>query len=170
MSADVPAARKELAESAYSRWMGEGGANVTIGDGGAAEHAAARRDPDAPPVVTGKLDGAEITLHDGAVVIAAITSCTNTSNPSVMIGAGLLAKKAVERGLTTKPWVKTSLAPGLPGRDRLPRGRGPAAVPGAAPLQHGGLRLHHLHRQQRPAAGRDRRSSSTSTRWSPPRC
>ncbi|MDQ2908958.1 MAG: aconitate hydratase AcnA, partial [Candidatus Eremiobacteraeota bacterium] len=51
-------------------------------------------------------------LSDGAVVIAAITSCTNTSNPAVMIGAGLLAKKAFERGLTRKPWVKTSLAPG----------------------------------------------------------
>ncbi|MBV6639962.1 MAG: aconitate hydratase AcnA [Cyclobacteriaceae bacterium] len=51
-------------------------------------------------------------LSDGAVVIAAITSCTNTSNPSVMIGAGLVAKKAVERGLNVKPWVKTSLAPG----------------------------------------------------------
>ncbi len=51
-------------------------------------------------------------LDHGAVVVAAITSCTNTSNPSVMIGAGLLAKKAVERGLTRKPWVKTSLAPG----------------------------------------------------------
>ncbi len=53
-----------------------------------------------------------ITLRDGSVVIAAITSCTNTSNPSVMIGAGLVAKKAVERGLTVKPYVKTSLAPG----------------------------------------------------------
>jgi aconitate hydratase A / 2-methylisocitrate dehydratase len=52
------------------------------------------------------------TLDHGAVVIAAITSCTNTSNPSVMIGAGLLAKKAVERGLRRQPWVKTSLAPG----------------------------------------------------------
>jgi aconitate hydratase len=51
-------------------------------------------------------------LEHGAVVIAAITSCTNTSNPSVMIGAGLLAKRAVERGLSSKPWVKTSLAPG----------------------------------------------------------
>ncbi|WP_339056972.1 aconitate hydratase AcnA [Candidatus Regiella endosymbiont of Tuberolachnus salignus] len=51
-------------------------------------------------------------LSDGAVVIAAITSCTNTSNPSVMMAAGLLAKKAVEKGLKTKPWVKTSLAPG----------------------------------------------------------
>jgi aconitate hydratase len=57
-------------------------------------------------------DGTETELDHGHVVIAAITSCTNTSNPSVMIGAGLLAKKAVERGLTTKPWVKTSLAPG----------------------------------------------------------
>ena len=55
---------------------------------------------------------AEPKLSDGAVVIAAITSCTNTSNPSVMIGAGLLAKRAVERGLRAKPWVKTSLAPG----------------------------------------------------------
>ncbi|AWR97410.1 aconitate hydratase AcnA [Acidianus sulfidivorans JP7] len=53
-------------------------------------------------------------IEDGAVVIAAITSCTNTSNPTVMIGAGLLAKKAVERGLRTKPYVKTSLAPGSP--------------------------------------------------------
>ena len=52
------------------------------------------------------------TIADGAVVIAAITSCTNTSNPSVLVCAGLLAKKAVEKGLTTKPWVKTSLAPG----------------------------------------------------------
>jgi aconitate hydratase len=53
-----------------------------------------------------------IGLSDGAVVIAAITSCTNTSNPAVLIGAGLLAKKAVEKGLSSRPWVKTSLAPG----------------------------------------------------------
>ena len=52
------------------------------------------------------------SLKHGSVVIAAITSCTNTSNPSVLIGAGLLAKKAVEKGLTVPPWVKTSLAPG----------------------------------------------------------
>ncbi|GAB2455065.1 aconitate hydratase AcnA [Nocardioides hungaricus] len=57
-------------------------------------------------------DGTRFTLDHGAVTIAAITSCTNTSNPSVMIGAALLAKKAVERGLTRKPWVKTTLAPG----------------------------------------------------------
>ena len=59
-----------------------------------------------------QIDGAQCTLKHGSVVIAAITSCTNTSNPSVMIGAGLLAKKAVEKGLKVKPWVKTSLSPG----------------------------------------------------------
>ncbi len=59
-----------------------------------------------------KIADNEFLLSDGSIVIAAITSCTNTSNPSVMIGAGLIAKKAVEKGLKTKPWVKTSLAPG----------------------------------------------------------
>ncbi len=59
-----------------------------------------------------KVDGTEYSIGHGDVVIAAITSCTNTSNPSVMIGAGLVAKKAVERGLKVRPWVKTSLAPG----------------------------------------------------------
>ncbi|MFM1916556.1 MAG: hypothetical protein RJB01_71 [Actinomycetota bacterium] len=63
-------------------------------------------------VVETELEGQPVELGHGAVTIAAITSCTNTSNPSVMIGAGLLAKKAVERGLTRKPWVKTTLAPG----------------------------------------------------------
>jgi aconitate hydratase len=57
-------------------------------------------------------DGTAFRLDHGAVTVAAITSCTNTSNPSVMVGAALLAKKAVERGLTRKPWVKTTLAPG----------------------------------------------------------
>src|SRR5207253_1019174 len=59
-----------------------------------------------------QVEGEDYELEHGSVVIAAITSCTNTSNPSVMIGAGLLAKKAVERGLERKPWVKSSLAPG----------------------------------------------------------
>jgi len=59
-----------------------------------------------------KVDGASYELGNGDVVIAAITSCTNTSNPGVLVAAGLLAKKAVEKGLTSKPWVKTSLAPG----------------------------------------------------------
>ncbi|HUP41547.1 MAG TPA: aconitate hydratase AcnA, partial [Vicinamibacterales bacterium] len=67
-----------------------------------------------PPAVRAKVDTSAVAagLEHGAVVVAAITSCTNTSNPSVMIGAGLVAKKAVERGLTRQPWVKTSLAPG----------------------------------------------------------
>ena len=58
------------------------------------------------------IDGETVEIDHGVVVIAAITSCTNTSNPAVMVGAGLLAKRAVERGLVRKPWVKTSLAPG----------------------------------------------------------
>jgi aconitate hydratase len=59
-----------------------------------------------------KVDNTEYMVSDGSLVIAAITSCTNTSNPGVMIGAGLIARKAVEKGLNSKPWVKTSLAPG----------------------------------------------------------
>src|SRR5213076_681306 len=59
-----------------------------------------------------EMGGQQFTLRHGAVVIAAITSCTNTSNPSVMLGAGLLARNAVRKGLTSKPWVKTSLGPG----------------------------------------------------------
>jgi aconitate hydratase len=82
-----------------SRWEQEGGSPtaVGVGDGRAEEHV--------PQDV-------KEALHHGSVVIAAITSCTNTSNPSVLMAAGLLAKKAVERGLGTPPWVKTSLAPG----------------------------------------------------------
>ena len=63
-------------------------------------------------IVETNVTGADFKLKDGDIVIAAITSCTNTSNPSVLIGAGLLAKKAFEKGLKVKPWVKTSLAPG----------------------------------------------------------
>ncbi len=66
----------------------------------------AKRQGDAP------VEGGNFSLKDGDVVIAAITSCTNTSNPSVMLGAGLVARKAIAKGLKTKPWVKTSLAPG----------------------------------------------------------
>ena len=96
----TPAARRSVADANYSSWVNEGG-------GGGAAVAL-----EAPPEVACSLDGTEFALRDGAVVIAAITSCTNTSNPSVMVGAGLLAKRAVERGLTSRPWVKTSLAPG----------------------------------------------------------
>ena len=65
-----------------------------------------------PPVINVNHEGEDFELSDGAVVIAAITSCTNTSNPAVMLGAGLLARNAAERGMKVKPWVKTSLAPG----------------------------------------------------------
>ncbi|HZK58468.1 MAG TPA: aconitate hydratase AcnA, partial [Cryobacterium sp.] len=64
------------------------------------------------PVAITTQDGASYTLDHGAVAVAAITSCTNTSNPSVMLAAGLLARNAVRKGLTSKPWVKTTLAPG----------------------------------------------------------
>ncbi|HEV2687874.1 MAG TPA: aconitate hydratase AcnA [Bryobacteraceae bacterium] len=66
----------------------------------------------APKTAQVNTNGSKSTIQDGSVVIAAITSCTNTSNPSVMVAAGLLAKKAVEKGLKTQPWVKSSLAPG----------------------------------------------------------
>jgi aconitate hydratase len=66
----------------------------------------------APRTAEIRTNGSKSTIQDGSVVIAAITSCTNTSNPSVMVAAGLLAKKAVEKGLQIKPWVKSSLAPG----------------------------------------------------------
>ena len=100
-------------------------------------------------------------LDHGAVVIAAITSCTNTSNPSVMLGAGLLARKAVEAGLTRRPWVKTSLAPGSKVVTDTWSGRGSRAARAARVLARR-LRLHDVHRQLRPAAGgdlaRDRRA------------
>jgi aconitate hydratase len=86
-------------------------------EGGTVNEAQAPSEPIVAVEPTGKrvdveLDGARTEIGQGSVVIAAITSCTNTSNPSVMIGAALLAKKAVERGLNVKPYVKTSLAPG----------------------------------------------------------
>ena len=98
-----------------------------------------------------KVEGTNYDLGHGDVVIAAITSCTNTSNPNVMMAAGLLARNAVARGLTVKPWVKTSLAPGQPGGPGLSEGGRPAEAARQARLQHRRLRLHHLHRQFRPA-------------------
>ena len=94
----MKAAPKKAAADASGRWESEGGDGI-VGTM-------------APPLPRVTLSGQDFELADGSVVIAAITSCTNTSNPSVMVGAGLLAKKAVERGLRTRPWVKTSLAPG----------------------------------------------------------
>ncbi|MDQ1428431.1 MAG: aconitate hydratase [Acidimicrobiaceae bacterium] len=82
------------------------------GDDGTGAETAGAGDRLRNPVPVTLASGSSFDLDHGAVVIAAITSCTNTSNPSVMIAAGLLAKNAVERGLTARPWVKTSLAPG----------------------------------------------------------
>jgi aconitate hydratase len=93
--------RPAVSEERKADWYSEGGAlppQVIPGDEG--HH------------VAHEVEGEGFRLHDGSVVIAAITSCTNTSNPYVMIGAGLVARKARELGLTRKPWVKTSLAPG----------------------------------------------------------
>ena len=93
---------KAAAARQVMRWEGEGGTpNGVEGD----------KDEGEPVGAKNKIDVSQYLDH-GFVVIAAITSCTNTSNPEVMIAAGLLAKKAVERGLTTAPWVKTSVAPG----------------------------------------------------------
>jgi aconitate hydratase len=84
---------------------------AAVGAGGLAE-ALAPRARGGSAVSLKLADGRETTLDHGHVVIAAITSCTNTSNPSVMVGAGILARNALARGLQSKPWVKTSLAPG----------------------------------------------------------
>ncbi len=97
----------------------------------------------------------EFVLDHGAVVIAAITSCTNTSNPEVMLGAALLARNAVEKGLASKPWVKTSMAPGSQVVTDYYEKAGLWPYPGEARLLPRRLRLHHLHRQLRPAARGD---------------
>ncbi|SDM18376.1 aconitase [Modicisalibacter muralis] len=94
-------------DTEQGKWQSEGGQSVADAEihysHGHYEHDASQ---------TCEIDGETFKLNPGAVVIAAITSCTNTSNPSVMMAAGLLARKALDKGLVTKPWVKTSLAPG----------------------------------------------------------
>src|SRR5690606_31580202 len=96
----LTARRAPSADPQVARFEKEGGGQPQAG------HLAAK------PVSTICLDDCEHQITDGSVVIAAITSCTNTSNPAVMLGAGLLARNAVARGLKAAPWVKTSLAPG----------------------------------------------------------
>ena len=131
-----------------------------------------RRSPRRPTCARPRRSRARTTrIRDGSVVIAAITSCTNTSNPYVMIGAGLVARKARALGLTRKPWVKTSLAPGSQVVQRLPRGRRPAGGSRRARLQPRRLRLHHLHRQLRAARRPgDLQGDRTTTTSSRPRC
>ncbi len=104
----IPIEQREV-----GRWYGEGGsqpADANAGTMTGIEYETKVKNGLKTVVV--KLNNEKFALHDGSIVIAAITSCTNTSNPSVMIGAGLVARKARERGLDVKPWVKTSLAPG----------------------------------------------------------
>lgn len=93
--------RRVVAESDGARWSDEGG----MSPGGAAQTTTAL-------TTEVENDGSTFQLTDGSVILAAITSCTNTSNPSVMVGAGLVARNALARGLRRRPWVKTSLAPG----------------------------------------------------------
>ncbi|HUR08555.1 MAG TPA: aconitate hydratase AcnA, partial [Nonomuraea sp.] len=93
---------------AYAKWYTVPGAPADLEDG---DGASGEPEPEGKSVEI-DLNGLKTEIGTGSVAIAAITSCTNTSNPAVMIGAGLLAKKAVERGLSIKPFVKTSLAPG----------------------------------------------------------
>ncbi len=106
--------------------------------------------------VSYEFEGQTHRLQHGAVVIAAITSCTNTSNPSVMMAAGLLAKKAVEKGLKRQPWVKSSLAPGSKVVTDYYNAAGLTQYLDAL----GFLWLHHLHRQLRAAARTHRKSYS----------
>jgi aconitate hydratase len=104
-----PKAQQNGAKSAprqVLRWEGEGGNPTAVGNEGATDTGENKAIQERFGISCDKY------LDHGSIVIAAITSCTNTSNPSVMVAAGLLAKKAVEKGLKTPPWVKTSLAPG----------------------------------------------------------
>ena len=117
-------------------------------------------------------DGASFELDHGRVVIAAITSCTNTSNPSVMVGAGLLARNAVRAGARAQALGEDLAGAGLDRGHRLPRQSRAHRVPRPPAVQPGRLRMHHLHRQLRAAAAgdlgaRSRRRTSRSARCSP---
>ena len=106
-------------------------------------------------------------LDHGAVVIAAITSCTNTSNPSVLLGAGPAREEGGREGARRQAVGEDQPRAGVAGRHRVPREVGPAAVPGGAGLPPRRLRLHDVHRQQRPAArggvGRRAREATSSS-------
>ncbi len=111
-----PAECSKLDEAVDESFPASDSVSLSFADDDAIDvvHSAANGSQGRPskPITVKSDEQGEFVLDHGAVVVAAITSCTNTSNPSVMLGAALLAKKAVDRGLTTKPWVKTSMAPG----------------------------------------------------------
>jgi len=102
----------DIDKGEMTRWLEEGGNPVMIAPELATEHPDEDLDVFGTCVPVRQPDGVSYNLCHGSVTIAAITSCTNTSNPSVLIAAGLVAKRAVQRGLQVRPWVKTSLAPG----------------------------------------------------------
>ncbi|MCF6385967.1 aconitate hydratase AcnA [Mycobacterium sp. MBM] len=109
-----PAPETKLDEAIEESFPASDSATLSFADDGAVIPNASNGAEGRPskPVTVRSEERGEFVLDHGAVVVAGITSCTNTSNPSVMIGAALLAKKAVEKGLTSKPWVKTNMAPG----------------------------------------------------------
>ncbi|ORB30478.1 aconitate hydratase [Mycolicibacterium parafortuitum] len=111
-----PAPETKLDEAVEESFPASDSVSLSFADDGAADArpSAANGSEGRPskPITVSSEERGEFVLDHGAVVVAGITSCTNTSNPSVMIGAALLAKKAVEKGLSTKPWVKTNMAPG----------------------------------------------------------
>jgi aconitate hydratase len=109
---DESSAESFPASDAPVRVPGDNGGGVPRDTGAAAVRSADQHDRPRRPTTVVLEDGSTCEVDHGSVVIAAITSCTNTSNPSVMVAAALVAKKAVERGLASKPWVKTTLAPG----------------------------------------------------------
>ena len=102
----------DVDEEALATWLGEGGSSGERADGGVVEQTRPDLDPLTKRVPVDMGDGETVEIGHGSVVVSAITSCTNTSNPSVMLAAGLLARNAVERGLDVPDYVKTSLAPG----------------------------------------------------------
>ena len=131
--AELPGVTARAAHAGGSRGATRGGRRPTTRAGSTRAAAATIAVADSPAVARTVVNGEACELHDGSVVIAAITSCTNTSNPSVMIGAGLLAQEGGRNGDSRlAPWVKTSLAPGLARGHRVPERVGTAPVPRAA--------------------------------------
>jgi len=111
----LPVAHTKLDEAVEESFPASDPAELTFADDGAVDVLSAANGADGRPTNPVRVSSAErgdFVLDHGAVVVAGITSCTNTSNPSVMLGAALLARNAVEKGLSTKPWVKTNMAPG----------------------------------------------------------
>ena len=143
----------------YLRWAGEGGTEVEVEDEPQFQPDPKRHNLYDEDQVTLQFDGVDVSITHGATVIAAITSCTNTSNPSVMVAAGLLAKKASERGLTVPPLCQDQPGAWLARGDRIPEACRPDDVARSAALPCRRLRLHHLYRQQWADRRRDRHGS-----------